>query len=224
MKLSKIFLSETTRPSANIFNLLHHQKVLYQSCSNYAPGVLQYWLDCCLWLFPQVSDPGPSGPSCLKWTPLRSGHVTHKKGTFFRKPVSCIQSSKANNYAFAANILIRHTHCCFSLSVCLLVQRFSINPQGTFFIIKCLIWIIICPVRLFAIMVFAQYLKYNLAYRRLVSCGGFSSKVFILSNKVTVTNVTYVKFNNTQYRKKYVYFIKSHVVMALEVMLVIRFM
>jgi len=65
MKLSKIFLSETTRPSANIFNLLHHQKILYQSCSNYAPGVLYYWLHCCLWLFPQVSDPGPSGPSCL---------------------------------------------------------------------------------------------------------------------------------------------------------------
>jgi len=46
MKLSKIILSETTRPSAFIFNIKHHQKILYQSCSNYASGVLYYWLHC----------------------------------------------------------------------------------------------------------------------------------------------------------------------------------
>jgi len=39
MKLIKIFLSETTRPRAFIFGVKHHQEVLYQSCSNYAPGV-----------------------------------------------------------------------------------------------------------------------------------------------------------------------------------------
>ena len=60
-------MSETTRPSAFIFNILHHQKVLYQNCSNYAPGVLYYWIHCDLWPFPQVSDPGPSGPSCYKF-------------------------------------------------------------------------------------------------------------------------------------------------------------
>jgi len=39
MKLSKIFLSETTRPKAFIFGIKHHLEVLYQSCSNYAPWV-----------------------------------------------------------------------------------------------------------------------------------------------------------------------------------------
>jgi len=39
MKLSKIFSSETTRHRAFIFGKEHHLKVLYQSCSNYAPGV-----------------------------------------------------------------------------------------------------------------------------------------------------------------------------------------
>ena len=37
MKLSKIFLSETTRPRAFIFGIQHHLEVLYKSCSNYAP-------------------------------------------------------------------------------------------------------------------------------------------------------------------------------------------
>jgi len=32
-------MSETTRPRAFIFGILHHLEVLYQSCSNYAPGV-----------------------------------------------------------------------------------------------------------------------------------------------------------------------------------------
>ena len=31
--------SETTRPRAFIFGIKHHLEVLYQSCSNYAPGV-----------------------------------------------------------------------------------------------------------------------------------------------------------------------------------------
>jgi len=39
MQFFKIFLSETTRPGAFIFGIKHHQEVLYQSCSNYAPGV-----------------------------------------------------------------------------------------------------------------------------------------------------------------------------------------
>jgi len=39
MQLSKIYLSETTRPRAFIFGIEHHLKVLYQSYSNYAPGV-----------------------------------------------------------------------------------------------------------------------------------------------------------------------------------------
>ena len=60
MQLSKIFLSETPRPRAFIFSIKHHLEVLYQSCSNYAPGVLYYWLHCDLWPFPQVSVPGPS--------------------------------------------------------------------------------------------------------------------------------------------------------------------
>ena len=34
----KIFLSETTRPSALIFGMKHHLVVLNQVCSNYAPG------------------------------------------------------------------------------------------------------------------------------------------------------------------------------------------
>jgi len=37
MKLSKIFLSETTRPRSVIFGIKHHLEVLYQSCSNYTP-------------------------------------------------------------------------------------------------------------------------------------------------------------------------------------------
>jgi len=39
MRFSKIFLSETTRPRAFIFGILHHLEILYQSCSNYAPEV-----------------------------------------------------------------------------------------------------------------------------------------------------------------------------------------
>jgi len=39
MQFSKIFLSETTRPRAFIFGIQHHLEVLYQSCSNYVPGV-----------------------------------------------------------------------------------------------------------------------------------------------------------------------------------------
>jgi len=39
MQLSKIFLSETTRPRAFIFSKKHHLEALYQNCSNYAPGV-----------------------------------------------------------------------------------------------------------------------------------------------------------------------------------------
>jgi len=49
MQLSKIFLSETTRPRAFIFGIQHYIafifgiqhyiEVLYQNCSNYAPGV-----------------------------------------------------------------------------------------------------------------------------------------------------------------------------------------
>ena len=37
--VKKIFLSETTRPRALIFGILHYQKDLYQVCSNNAPGV-----------------------------------------------------------------------------------------------------------------------------------------------------------------------------------------
>ena len=145
MQFSKIFLSETTRPRAFIFGINHHLEVLYQSCSNYAPGVkidpawgvtILHWIiqgkvqttsfldppmgiwpnsrgmvpgwsptkivqmvlkgcisrsrgqkigfldatfknlfvwnfkaqsfHCDLWTFPQVSDPGPYWPSCLK--------------------------------------------------------------------------------------------------------------------------------------------------------------
>jgi len=32
-------LSQTTRPRAFIFGIKHYLEVLYQSCSNYAPGV-----------------------------------------------------------------------------------------------------------------------------------------------------------------------------------------
>jgi len=39
MQLAKNFLSETTRPKALIFGILHHLEVLYRSCSNYDPGV-----------------------------------------------------------------------------------------------------------------------------------------------------------------------------------------
>jgi len=39
MQFSKFFLSETTRPRAFIFGIYHQLEVLYQSCSNYAPGV-----------------------------------------------------------------------------------------------------------------------------------------------------------------------------------------
>jgi len=39
MQLSKIILSENTRPRAFIFGIKHHLEVLYQSCLNYAPGV-----------------------------------------------------------------------------------------------------------------------------------------------------------------------------------------
>ena len=39
MQFSKIFLSETTRPRAFILGIQHHLEVLYQSCSNCAPGV-----------------------------------------------------------------------------------------------------------------------------------------------------------------------------------------
>ena len=35
----KIFFSETTRPIALIFGMWHRLMVLYQVCSNYAPGV-----------------------------------------------------------------------------------------------------------------------------------------------------------------------------------------
>jgi len=39
MQFSKVFLSETTRLSANIFRIWHHLEVLYQSYSNYAPRI-----------------------------------------------------------------------------------------------------------------------------------------------------------------------------------------
>ena len=39
MQFSKIFLSETTRPRAFIFGILHHLVVLYKIPSNYAPRV-----------------------------------------------------------------------------------------------------------------------------------------------------------------------------------------
>jgi len=39
MQLSKILLTETTRPRAFIFGIKHHLEVLYQRYSNYAPGV-----------------------------------------------------------------------------------------------------------------------------------------------------------------------------------------
>ena len=38
MKNFKNLLPETTRPSALIFGMNHHLVVLYQVCSNYAPG------------------------------------------------------------------------------------------------------------------------------------------------------------------------------------------
>ena len=37
-KHEKIFLSETTRPRALIFDMKHHLVNLYQVCSNYGPG------------------------------------------------------------------------------------------------------------------------------------------------------------------------------------------
>ena len=39
MKTLKIFLSETTRPTALIFAMYHHLVDLYQVCSNNDPGV-----------------------------------------------------------------------------------------------------------------------------------------------------------------------------------------
>ena len=39
MQTLKIFLSEITRPRALIFGMQHYLMVLYQSCSNYFPGV-----------------------------------------------------------------------------------------------------------------------------------------------------------------------------------------
>jgi len=39
MQFSKIFLSETSRPRAFTFGIMHHLEVLDQICSNYAPGV-----------------------------------------------------------------------------------------------------------------------------------------------------------------------------------------
>ena len=38
----KIFFSETTRPRAMIFGMLHHLVDLYQVCSNYATGVKKW--------------------------------------------------------------------------------------------------------------------------------------------------------------------------------------
>ena len=37
--VKKIFLSETTRPGALMFGMLHHLVDLYQVCSNYTPRV-----------------------------------------------------------------------------------------------------------------------------------------------------------------------------------------
>jgi len=65
MQFLKIFLFETKRPRAIRFGIKHYLEFLYQSCSNYAPEVLCKRLHCDLWPFPQVSDQGPFGPSCL---------------------------------------------------------------------------------------------------------------------------------------------------------------
>ena len=39
MENLKIFFSKTIRPKVLIFSMLHHLMVLYENCSNYAPGV-----------------------------------------------------------------------------------------------------------------------------------------------------------------------------------------
>jgi len=68
MKLSKIFLSETTRSRAFIFGYLIYTIIKRSSTKvvQIMPlGFSIFWLYCDLWPFPQVSDPGPSRPSCL---------------------------------------------------------------------------------------------------------------------------------------------------------------
>jgi len=63
------FLNETTRPRAFIFGIYHHLDVLYQSCSNYAPGI--------------KIDPAP-GSQFINFT---LSYIRISSNNFFLKPL-----------------------------------------------------------------------------------------------------------------------------------------